>query len=543
MAAAAVGDLDDDGTSEIAVGAPYATPPSGSVGEGVVWVYSGATLEPFCTLAPTDGDAGDRFGESVAAGGDATGDGVPDIFVGAPGYDEGSERDVGSVVLFSGADCSEVRRAVVTRVDRDDKLGSAIAVGDITGDGLADVAAVGGGRIYVYDVQMPHPWRDFFDPLAYIESVAVIGDVNADGIPDVLGGAPRDDRWGTDAGSVTVFSGLDGEIVRTLVDPEVDSSRTRVGTSVAGVDDITGDGVPDILAGAFADSMADRGILVFSGADGTFVRKLEYFGIGSSVVGLRDLTGDGVPDIAAAAVPAGGSAPVALFSGADGQVFRLYSDPDVTDWRAVTVVDLGDLTGDGAPEIAAAAPWNESERGRLSLFAFEDDCDGDTFTPFQGDCDDQDAAVRPDAEDLCGDGLDLDCIPGDGTTEPWYGTACDGADLDLCEEGILVCAGGAQACDDVTAHSAEVCSGLDDDCNGQVDDVACSDHDLDGDGRVGGVELSWIGRAFSQCSANPDQEWWGRADLDRDGCIDGDDLAILANLWARTCSGPLVSCE
>lgn len=37
------------------------------------------------------------------------------------------------------------------------------------------------------------------------------------------------------------------------------------------------------------------------------------------------------------------------------------------------------------------------------------DCDGDGFTPGQGDCDDRDAAVAPDVEEACGDGVDNDC--------------------------------------------------------------------------------------------------------------------------------------
>ncbi|HJQ97499.1 MAG TPA: dockerin type I repeat-containing protein, partial [Candidatus Polarisedimenticolaceae bacterium] len=81
--------------------------------------------------------------------------------------------------------------------------------------------------------------------------------------------------------------------------------------------------------------------------------------------------------------------------------------------------------------------------------------------------------------DLC-NGLDDDCDPAsaDGSEDPAVGVACDGADSDLCNEGVTACAAGAIACGDTTGNSVESCNGLDDDCNGSTDEngaALCAD--------------------------------------------------------------------
>jgi hypothetical protein len=75
--------------------------------------------------------------------------------------------------------------------------------------------------------------------------------------------------------------------------------------------------------------------------------------------------------------------------------------------------------------------------------------------------------------EMC-NGVDDDCngITDDGN--PGGGAACDGADTDLCIEGTRVCSGGALLCNDATSSTSEACgNGLDDNCNGSVDE-GCS---------------------------------------------------------------------
>jgi hypothetical protein len=68
--------------------------------------------------------------------------------------------------------------------------------------------------------------------------------------------------------------------------------------------------------------------------------------------------------------------------------------------------------------------------------------------------------------DIC-DGADNDCDPAsnDGDEDPLLGTACDGADGDLCPEGTNSCSSGSLACDDTTSDTLDVCDGVDNDCD------------------------------------------------------------------------------
>ncbi len=87
------------------------------------------------------------------------------------------------------------------------------------------------------------------------------------------------------------------------------------------------------------------------------------------------------------------------------------------------------------------------------------------------DCNDNDPAVNPGATGVC-DNQDNDCNSGtpDGSGDIWYGSACDGPDMDLCNEGIYQCTSGSQTCSDTTGDNVEVCDGIDNNCDGQTDE-------------------------------------------------------------------------
>ena len=146
--------------------------------------------------------------------------------------------------------------------------------------------------------------------------------MEGDGRPELLIGAPRVDAGGADAGAAfVVFSSrATGEVV-PLAGDDVPGLRfdgtpgSRAGLALAGVADVNGDGLGDLAIGAPTFSVNDRlvgaGYVVFGrasagrssltdlGAGGFVVRASSADGfLGLAVAGLGDLTGDGRPDVA-----------------------------------------------------------------------------------------------------------------------------------------------------------------------------------------------------------------------------------------------------
>lgn len=242
------GDMDGDDRADFIVGAYFADP-GGMVNAGSAYVYSGADGG---LLYHKDGTAAtDRFGQFVAVTGDLNGDGPADFIVGAPLTDPGGLADAGSAYVYSGADGH-----LLYRIN-----------GASAGDGLG----------------VP---------------VAGTGDLNGDGQAEFLVGATFADPNGlADAGSLSVYSGKDGSL---LFQENGVSAGGRLGFAVSGAGDLDGDGVPDFMAGApFADpgGLEDAGsAFVFSGANGLLLfQKNGTSGdqLGWAVAGSGDLNGNG----------------------------------------------------------------------------------------------------------------------------------------------------------------------------------------------------------------------------------------------------------
>ncbi len=152
------------------------------------------------------------------------------------------------------------------------------------------------------------------------------------------------------------------------------------------------------------------------------------------------------------------------------------------------------------------------------------DGDGDGVCADAGDCDDSDAATHPGAVEACGDQKDNDC---DGQTDE----DCAGC---LDQDGDGYCA--TVDCDDSDAQvnpaAEEVCDdGVDNDCDGQKDEgcsaqPACTDADGDGvcveDGDCDDTDAATYPGAVEACGDQKDQSCDGAVDEGCEGCVDQD---------------------
>ncbi len=206
-AVAGLGDVDADGYDDVAVGVPGMDARGADVGE--VRAYSGSAAGPGTTAAwtRTGSQAGACMGTAVSAAGDVDGDGYDDILFGAPRY-TGTATNQGRAYLH---------------------LGSAVGLSTSSAwhaDGTSDGAHLG-------------------------QSLCALGDVDGDGYGDVAVGAP--DEGGT--GAVSVFAGsASGLGTTTAATWDGTETGSGWGSSIAGGGDADADGVPELLIGAPNDS-------------------------------------------------------------------------------------------------------------------------------------------------------------------------------------------------------------------------------------------------------------------------------------------------
>jgi hypothetical protein len=266
----AVGEVDGDGLADIAVGAS-SEDVGGAEKQGRVYVFSGLDGSLLFTLDSPNPQAWAAFGCSVAVG-DVDADGTGDVAVGAYGQDVASNIGQGRVYIFSGANGSLLFALDTPNPQVGAYFGhSSAAVGDVNGDGKGDIAVgahgedVGGnqyqGRVYAFSgadgsllltLDTPNPQAS-----AVFGYWVAVGDVNGDGKGDIAVGAHREDVGGNESqGRVHVFSGADGSLLLTMDSPNP-QARGTFGTPVA-VGDVNGDGREDVAVGAPQEGMGGR---------------------------------------------------------------------------------------------------------------------------------------------------------------------------------------------------------------------------------------------------------------------------------------------
>ncbi len=373
------GDVDGDQVPDLVVGSPGTD--VGGLDSGSVRIYSGATGALLHTL---NGLPGEGLGHVVRGAGDVNADGFDDVIAGGPRAKvDGVPR--GRVLLVSGLDGSVLQD--FRGAAENDLFGAAVAgVGDLDGDAYDDIAigiprfdenGVNAGRVIV--LSGATGGLLFFvdgdsaeDRLGF--SVAGVGDVDGDLVPDLAVGAPGDDDHGLQAGSVRVFSGATSAILYTF---HGDGAGDQLGFSVGAAGDANGDGRADVVAGADEDSTngSKAGLArVFSGLDGSVLHTLlgdaanDRFG--RSVAGVGDVDGDGLDDFVVGALrdDDGGldAGSVRIYSGANGSLLARF-DGAAGDEIGQAVAGPGDVNGDGLPEVmygAVRADGAGSDAGR-----------------------------------------------------------------------------------------------------------------------------------------------------------------------------------
>lgn len=226
------------GIDVVVIGAPEDDTAGTDAGRAEIRTTGGVLIAEL--LGPS---AGARFGWAVSGLGDVTGDEIGEVAVGAPG-DDTQGTDAGAVHIYNGNTGALVHTLYGAQAG--EQFGHALAwLEDINADGKADLAVgspyydpaglTNAGRVRAYSSST---WfvLESFTGLATGDSVgwsvAEAGDLDFDGITDILTGAPWADVGGSaNAGKAYVFSGLTGAILRTLSGT---GANSHFGWSVSG---------------------------------------------------------------------------------------------------------------------------------------------------------------------------------------------------------------------------------------------------------------------------------------------------------------------
>ncbi len=453
------GDVDGDGLADLAVGA------YGASSKGAVYLYAGSTsglsTSSEVELEPASASSGDFVGYSVTLDGDLDGDGYADLVTGASSGD--------AVYVFYGSSTGLVSGSE-QRITADD-LGSSDRYGWALGSG---------------------------------------GDLDGDGFDDLAIGARNTDDAAYNAGSVYVYYGSATGVRQASVEElhaTIPTANAAFGSAVSLVGDLDADGLADLLVGATGASTAYAFMGGPAGVSGTAEQEIVGDGyLGGSVAILGDTDGDGADDVALGAhfsdsaasragavhVYEGGCATDADGDGACGDADCDDTDPDIHPWATEGVGDEVDQDCDGTEVCYADADDDGYTDGSTTVRSEDTDCtdagEGADTDPTT-DCDDSDSSIHPGAAEGVGDEVDSDC---DGTEVCYADADGDGyidgsttvasADPDCRDAGEGLGTAGAGECDDTdaTIHpgaTERVGDEVDSDCDGGETCYADGDDD------------------------------------------------------------------
>jgi len=427
-------DVNGDGIADLIIGAP----PAGTPGGGEVYVIYGnaAGVPPPFSVNSADvaiigENDGDGLGSAIACG-DVNGDGIDDMVLTAPGFAPAGYAYViyGGLGLPPTIDLTTLTGTQGMRIPglvSGTFFGTAAAVGDINGDGFADIAVTapgarssssntGQGFILFGGPSLPASFdlstlngsngfsisaTDLQSPTPAGDSIA-IGDLNHDGFGDIAFGSRSAFPNGlSSAGEVFVVYGHAGAFAPELQVGNLNGGNGFAiepahaggfaGSSLTFVADFNGDGTPDLVIGApatpsgpqFGTAFVVFGATSFPGhfslgsLDGTNGVALVSANIGdaagASVAGLPDLNGDylgevilGAPNANLGASLAGGAYvvygrripwPATLdLSTLNGGIGFYIEGAAASDAAGTAVAAAGDQNRDGLRDLMVASP-------------------------------------------------------------------------------------------------------------------------------------------------------------------------------------------
>ncbi|MFN9304195.1 MAG: FG-GAP-like repeat-containing protein [Candidatus Kapaibacterium sp.] len=408
---ACAGDVNNDGYSDIVVGAPGF---DGDVtDEGKAWLFLGSStgLRVTPSWSAEGNNAGARFGSAVACAGDVNGDGNSDVLIGAPNYSEGQTFE-GAAFLFRGNSTGLAATPIWSAQSNaaGANFGAAIANSlDINGDGFSDIAigapnqntdadAATEGRLYVYygSAQFATSAPSFIDSTSqdganFAAALNSAGDVNGDGYSELIVSAPRFDNGSTDEGRVIVYYGSASGLSRNNIwSTEGNRDNTRIGNAVAGGGDFNGDGFADILIGAanMTSGQTNEGTaMVYYGSSqglqpsfGLMVESDQSFArLGTSIANAGDINGDGLSDMIVGAPnhtnTNAGEGRLFIYhgrlNGLSNVPNRSLDGTKAGDQFGFSLVAVGDVNGDGFGDFMAGSPYMDNrflDDGRAFLY-------------------------------------------------------------------------------------------------------------------------------------------------------------------------------